>query len=488
MFGRKSFRGGVHPPEHKHLTQNKPIVTLPTPLRVVIPLSQHTGSPCRAIVAVGDEVNEGQKIGESTGFVSAPVHASIAGTVVAVESRPHPVLAFPVPSVVIESKPDATAATAAWTKNIDWRTLTAESIKDKIKEAGIVGMGGAAFPTHVKLSPPPGKTIRALLVNGAECEPYLTTDHRLMLERSDEILEGVLILLKALDIKTAVIGIEKNKTDAADLLREKIRRKEAAGEIAGDESVRVATLKVKYPQGAEKQLIKALLGREVPSGGLPFEVGVVVQNVGTAFAVYEAVVKDKPLIERVVTVSGDAVAEPANVLVRIGTSFRDLLAFAGGVTGSDGAAAAGVEVPGAEAQGVEVSSAKTAGPAEGAAPAEKPRAGYKMIMGGPMMGLAQYTLDAPVIKGTSGFLVLKQGDTKPSVACVKCGACVDRCPAGLMPYQLGNLSERNDFAACAEFNVKDCMECGVCSFVCPSARPLVHLIKYAKLNLAKQKK
>jgi electron transport complex protein RnfC len=476
MFGRNSFRGGVHPPEHKHLTKSKPIVTLPLPQRVVIPLSQHTGSPCQPVVAVGEEVKEGQKIGESSGFVSAPVHASIAGTVVAIENRPHPVLAYPVPSIIIESKPGAPAA-SNWTKKNDWRALSPEAIKDKIREAGIVGMGGAAFPTHVKLSPPAGKTIRTLILNGAECEPYLTTDHRLMLEKSEGILEGLLILLKALNINTAVIGIEKNKTDAAGLFREKLKQKQASGEIEAGTNVRVVTLKVKYPQGAEKQLIKALLGREVPSGGLPFDVGVVVQNVGTAFAVSEAVVKDKPLIERVVTVSGDAVAKPANVLVRIGTTFRDLVAFAGGFAESGGIA---------RGDGAESAPADREAPAEGAAAAPRRGSRYKMIMGGPMMGLAQYTLDAPVIKGTSGFLVLKQDGEKPSVPCVRCGACVDRCPARLMPYQLGNLAERNDFAGCAEFNVKDCMECGVCAFICPSARPLVHLIKYAKLNLAKR--
>jgi electron transport complex protein RnfC len=458
MFGRKSFRGGVHPPEHKQLTKSKPIVILPLPRRVAIPLSQHTGSPCQAIVAVGDVVKEGQKIGESTGFVSAPVHASIAGTVVAIENRPHPVLASPVPSVIIESNPQSGPA-ATWVKKTDWRTLSAQAIKDKIRESGIVGMGGAAFPTHVKLSPPAGKTISVLIINGAECEPYLTADHRLMLEKSDDIIEGIFILLKALDIKTAVIGIEKNKTDAAVLLTEKLKQKQLAGEIEAGLSVRVIPLKVKYPQGAEKQLIKALTGREVPSGGLPFDVGALVQNVGTAFAVYEAVVKDKPLIERVVTVSGDAVAKPANVLVRIGTTFRELVEAAGGIIGGAGTDQA----------------------------AAQPGASYKMIMGGPMMGLAQYTLDAPVIKGTSGFLVLKQDDEKPAVPCVKCGACVDGCPMGLMPYQLGNYSERNDFALCEQINVKDCMECGVCTFVCSSARPLVHLIKYAKLNLAKKK-
>jgi electron transport complex protein RnfC len=474
MFGRNSFRGGIHAPEHKHLTENKPIQVMPAPQRVVIPLSQHTGAPCQPVVAVGDRVTEGQKIGESTGFVSACVHASISGTVTAIEARPHPVLPVPVTAVVIENQEGA-AAPIIWEKKRDWRDLSTEEIKEKIKEAGIVGLGGAAFPTHVKLSPPADKKIEALIVNGAECEPYLTTDHRLMLEKTDDIIEGILIILKTLGISRAVIGIEKNKPDAIALFRKKLAEK---SECAG---ITILGLKVKYPQGAEKQLIKAILNREVPSGRLPFDVGVVVQNVGTAHAVYEAVVKDKPLIERVLTVSGDVLPRPGNLLVKIGTSFRDLVEYSGGFPAAAPPAGTAATTDTAQDQ-PETGAAAEAAPVPATAPSV-----YKMIMGGPMMGLAQYNLDTPVVKGTSGFLVLRQTVRKQSLACVKCGACVDRCPMRLMPSRLGDFAERDDFDSCLAVNVRDCMECGVCTFVCPSGRPLVHLIKYAKLNLAKRK-
>jgi electron transport complex protein RnfC len=448
MFGQKSFKGGAHPPENKNQTKNKSTVVLPPPQKVVIPLQQHTGSMCEPLVAVGDEVKEGQKIGESTGFISAPVHASISGTVTAIEEYPHPAMPAPVKSITIERK-NGNGTSTSWDKNLDWHSLSAKDIIEKIREAGIVGLGGAAFPTHVKLSPPSGKHIEALIINGVECEPYLSADHRLMPEKPDQILEGLFILLKALSINRAYIGIEKNKPDAIRLLKEKLdlRQNKAGGKDHA--SVQVIPLKVKYPQGAEKQLIKALLKREVPSGGLPFDVAVVVQNVGTAFAVYEAVVKGKPLIERLITVSGDGVANPQNLLVRIGTSFKDVLEFSGGlkVNGSS----------------------------------------YKTIMGGPMMGLAQYNLDVPVIKGTSGILILKENKKKQVRACIKCGQCVELCPMGLMPNRLGDFAERNDFTSCDEYSVRDCMECGVCTYVCSSARPLVHLIKYAKLNLAKSK-
>jgi electron transport complex protein RnfC len=478
MFGRKSFRGGIHAPEHKHLTENKPIEIMPAPRRVVIPMAQHTGAPCQPVVAVGDQVTEGQKIGESAGYISACVHASISGIVTAIEARPHPVLPGPATAVVIENQ-NGPAVPISWENKYNWRDLSVEEIKEKIKEAGIVGLGGAAFPTHVKLSPPADKKIEALIVNGAECEPYLTTDHRLMLEKTDDIIEGIFIILKTLGIKRAVVGIEKNKADAIALFQKKL----AEMEKPDGTTVTIKPLKVKYPQGAEKQLIKALLNREVPSGRLPFDVGVIVQNVGTARAVFEAVVKGKPLIERVLTVSGDVLPKPANLLVKIGTTFRDLVEFSGGFPGRAQAE------PSATAPGSEPTAAPEQ-PESGKHPSTAPAATasvYKMIMGGPMMGLTQYNLDTPVVKGTSGFLVLKQTDRKIPMACVKCGACVDRCPMSLMPNRLGDFSERDDFDSCAAANVRDCMECGVCTYVCPSARPLVHLIKYAKLNLAKRK-
>jgi len=439
-----SFKGGVHPPEHKEPTEGKPIERMPLPSRVVIPLQQHTGAMCEPVVKVGDEVKEGQRIGDARGFVSSPVHASISGVVAAIDNFPHPVIPATVRSIVIESK--SPPAPAAWDKTADWSALSGKDLRDSICDAGIVGLGGAAFPTHVKLSPPKETTVDTLIVNGVECEPYLTSDHRLMVERSRDVVEGVKILLKVLGVRRAYIAIEKNKPDAIKIMQEHAANKS----LWNGAAVQVIPLKVKYPQGSEKQLISAVLRKEVPSGGLPFNVGVVVQNVGTAFAVYEAVVKGKPLIERIVTVSGNRIREPKNLVVRIGTSFADVIEYAGGI------------VPGERR--------------------------VKVIMGGPMMGIAQYTLDVPVIKGTSGILVFDEAKPREVLPCVKCGACVDICPMNLMPCRLADFAERDDFAGCETYHVRDCMECGACAYVCMSNRPIVHLIKYAKFNLSKAKK
>jgi len=439
-----SFKGGVHPPEHKEPTEGKPIERMPLPSRVVIPLQQHTGAMCEPVVKVGDEVKEGQRIGDARGFVSSPVHASISGVVAAIDNFPHPVIPATVRSIVIESK--SPPAPAAWDKTADWSALSGKDLRDSICDAGIVGLGGAAFPTHVKLSPPKETTVDTLIVNGVECEPYLTSDHRLMVERSRDVVEGVKILLKVLGVRRAYIAIEKNKPDAIKIMQEHAANKS----LWNGAAVEVIPLKVKYPQGSEKQLISAVLRKEVPSGGLPFNVGVVVQHVGTAFAVYEAVVKGKPLIERIVTVSGNRIREPKNLVVRIGTSFAGVIEYAGGI------------VPGERH--------------------------VKVVMGGPMMGIAQYTLDVPVIKGTSGILVFEEAKPREVLPCVKCGACVEVCPMNLMPCRLADFAERDDFAGCETFHVRDCMECGACAYVCMSNRPIVHLIKYAKFNLSKAKK
>jgi electron transport complex protein RnfC len=420
---------------------------MPLPRRVVIPLQQHTGAPCQPVVKEGDAVAAGQKIGESTGFVSAPVHASIAGKVTAVTALPHPAIASPVRAIVIEAPAEGTVDGGSWPEPRDWQGLSATEIRDRVKEAGIVGLGGAAFPTHVKLSPPPAKTVDTLILNGVECEPFLTADHRLMVEKAEGIIEGARIILKALGLPKAFIGIEANKPDAIAHLGERCRALGAP--------VEVVALKVKYPQGAEKQLIKAVVNREVPSGGLPFDVGVIVQNVGTAFAVFEAVTRGKPLIERVLTVNGDGVKERKNLLVRIGTPFSEVIAFCGGIT--------------AEPDGT-----------EGA---------RRVIMGGPMMGLSQYTLDVPVVKGTSGILVMAKGARgEPSTICIKCGRCVQVCPMSLMPNRISDYAEIEKFDLCDSFGVRDCMECGACAYICDVRRPIVHLVKYAKLNLAKKKK
>lgn len=438
----RTFHGGAHPPEGKAATEHKPIEDLPLPPLVVIPLQQHTGAPCTATVAVGDAVRAGQLIGDSTSAVSAPVHASVSGKVTAIEPRPHPALPKPVPAVVIErdgaaSEPGPEAAAAP----VDWRAMSPADLTARIRASGVVGMGGAAFPTHVKLTPPKGKVIDTLILNGVECEPCLTADHRLMLERADDIVDGIRVLRKILGVSRVLFGIERNKPDAIELMTSKARE--------SGEPIEVVPLKVKYPQGAEKQLIKSLLDREVPSGGLPFEVGVVVQNVGTAAAVADAVLRSRPLTSRVLTVTGDGVKEQRNLRVPIGTQFSHVIEACGGFA---------VDGP------------------------------VKLIMGGPMMGLAQYTAEVPVVKGTSGILVLRHDarDARAS-ACVRCGRCVEVCPMGLVPHRIAEYADLDKFALAEQFGVKDCIECGACVYSCGSRRPLVHLIKYAKLNLARKK-
>ncbi|HDQ46107.1 MAG TPA: electron transport complex subunit RsxC [bacterium] len=431
MF-RKSFtfRGGVHPRENKFRTEHLAIESLPIPGQVVIPLLQHIGTPAEPIVRKGDRVKVGQLIGEAKKFVSVPIHASLGGIVVVVEPRPHP-LGIDVLSVVIDR--DETDQMPAFSKDPEWKTLSVEEMKFRILQSGIVGMGGAGFPTHVKLSPPPDKKIDRLIINGAECEPYLTSDHRMMIEQTDEILGGVRILGKILNVKEIIIGIEANKQDALKRFRKK---------TAGLKKIQVFVLRVKYPQGGEKQLIKAVTGREVPSGGLPMDVGCIVQNVGTAQAVYEAVCYRKPLIERVVTVTGPGVIRPGNIRVRIGTPIREIIAFCGGL-------------------------------AEPAA---------KLVHGGPMMGISQYTDTVPVIKGTSGILVLdkKTANQPPEKPCISCARCVDVCPMRLMPNRIATLVEYAQHEAARLQGLFDCMECGSCSFICPARRNLVQYIKLGK--------
>lgn len=435
----KTFPRGIHPHDYKHLSKDKPIQALPPPAQVVLPMSQHLGVPCTPTVKKGDTVRKGQVVGEPDPtnprrFVSAPIHASVSGKVVAVEPRPSP-LAPSVLSVVIESD-----GQDAWMDGVpcetDVSTLDAAAIKARIQAAGIVGMGGAGFPTHVKISPPPDKKIDTLILNAAECEPYLTCDYRLMVERPAELIDGLLFLAKALGVKDVWIGIEANKPDAYDALRK-------AGEGHG---VRVEMCKVKYPQGAEKQLIYALTGRKVPAGGLPLDVGVVVQNVATAYAVREAVRYNRPLIDRVVTVTGDGVERPANYLVRLGTPFRVLL------------------------------------DASGLRPGVR-----KVIAGGPMMGIAQGTTDVPVIKGTSGILVLQEAEAQDWRACISCGRCVDACPMGLMPNEISIACEARNPDVMAQVNILDCFECGCCTYVCPAKRPIVQWVKWGKAELARRK-
>lgn len=430
-MGLLTFQGGIHPPDRKELSKDSPITPAPVPQRVIIPLSQHTGAPCKPVVSIGEVVKKGQLIGEPTAFVSAPVHSSVAGKVVAMGDFPN-AMGRMVTSLVIEN--DGTEEWTSLKDDPDYMRLRPEELKEKIKNAGIVGLGGAAFPTAVKLSPPKEKPIDTVIINGAECEPYLTADYRLMIEKPFEVIEGLRILMKVLGVNRGFIGIENNKPDAIE------RMKEAAG---GERGIEVCALEVKYPQGAEKMLIKAITGREVPPRGLPMDVATVVQNVGTAYAIYEAVRFGKPLIERVVTVTGEGIRRPSNLMVRIGTLVSELIEDCGGFVNGAG----------------------------------------KVIAGGPMMGFALGTLDVPVTKGTSGILVIPEEgvihaeEFKP---CIRCGRCIDICPMGLMPSILSVLSEKGHYEDMKEYNLFDCFECGSCAYVCPSKRPIVQLIRLGK--------
>ena len=426
-----TFRGGIHPRDKKELSAGKPIVEPKPPERVVIPLSQHLGAPCKPVVTIGQEVKKGEMIGEAAGFVSAPVHSSVSGKVIAIGEFLN-AMGRMVTSIVIEN--DGKEEWTLLKDNPDYMSLSADRIKDKIREAGIVGMGGAAFPTVVKLSPPKEKTIDTVILNGAECEPYLTGDYRLMIEKPVEIIEGLKILMKELGVSRGFVGIEDNKPGAVRTM------KEAA---EGQDNIDVCALPTKYPEGAEKMLIKALTGRDVPPRCLPMDVHVVVQNIGTAFAIYEAVRYGKPLIERVVTVTGEGVNEPKNLLVKIGTFVSHLIEECGGLKDES----------------------------------------LKVIAGGPMMGFAISSLDVPVTKGTSGIVVLTEGEivhAEDYGPCIRCGRCIDICPMGLMPSMLSIYSEKGFYEGAKEYNLFDCFECGSCAFVCPSKRPIVQLVRVAK--------
>lgn len=434
----RTFKGGVHPRYNKDATFRKRITSMPSPGKVVIPLHQHTGAPCEPLVKVGDDVRVGQKIGDSKAALTAPVHASVSGKVKAIAKHPQSSGVDGL-SIVIESDGQGTPD-----ESIKMRTsvdeLGEKELIGIIREAGIVGLGGAAFPTYFKLTPPAGKTFDTLLLNGAECEPYLSADHRLMVERPFDVVTGAGLLMKAIGVERAVIGIENNKPDAISALREAAK---------GDPGIEIAPLGVKYPQGAEKQLIFAILGREVPSGGLPVDVGVVVNNVGTAVAVKEAVIDGMPLVRRVVTVTGSCIKEPKNLMVPIGALVNDLIEACGGI-----------QIP--------------------------PK---KVIIGGPMMGIAQYTTDIPVTKGTSGVLLLSEKEVvvEDVLPCIRCGKCVDACPMNLMPLWLSGYQEAGRFDDCEKLGALDCIECGCCSFVCPSRRRLVQGIRLAKAEIrAKQ--
>ena len=433
----KTFsRGGVHPPDNK-LSAGKKIVELPPPELATIPVSQHLGAPAKVLVNRGDQVKVGQLIAQSEGFVSTNIHSSVSGKVLKVDQFMDS-SGYRRMAVQIQVEGDQ------WMETIDRSddlvrnsVLPAEDIRKKILEAGIVGLGGATFPSHIKLMVPQGKTAEYVIINGVECEPYLTADHALMMERSEQLLSGIQLLMKGLGVEKAIIGIENNKPDAIEKMKQMVQ----------GSNVTVQGLKVMYPQGGEKQLVQALLKREVPSGGLPIDVGVVVFNVGTAHAVYEAVMKNRPLINRVVTVTGKGLDKPSNFMVRIGTPVSSLIEKAGGL----------------------------------------PEATAKVINGGPMMGKALSTIDVPVVKGSSGILLMDESearrkDVKP---CIRCTKCVSVCPMGLEPYLLMTLSEKSFFERMEPEKVMDCIECGSCSYTCPSSRPLLDYIRLGKAEVGK---
>lgn len=434
----KTFsRGGIHPDENK-LSAHSGIQVMPIPDSVAILLSQHLGAPAKPVVNRGDEVQTGQLIAKGDGFISSNVHASVSGKVAKIDEV-RDVSGYKRPAVIIETAGDEWMDTIIRDHSFNREIrLSAKEIIDRIAESGIVGLGGATFPSHVKLNIPRGKKVEILIINGVECEPFLTADHVLMLEKGEELMVGVQLLMKALNLKKAVIGIENNKADAIKHLQS------LSTQYNG---IYVQALRVKYPQGGEKQLIKAITNREVPSGGLPVDVGALVFNVGTVYAIYEAVQKNKPLFERIVTVTGKSVNHPANFRVRIGTSVSALIEAAGGLPDDTG----------------------------------------KVISGGPMMGKALSSIDVPVVKGSSGILLLPSSESSRKIMqpCIRCGKCVDVCPMGLEPYLLMPLSQHNMFDALEHARVMDCIECGSCSYICPAYRHLLDYIRLAKTNVGR---
>ncbi len=431
-------RGGVHPPENK-ISAGKKIEFAGLPEQVIIPVSQHLGAPSKVLVNRGDEVKTGQLIAQAEGFISTNIHSSVTGKVLKVDKFPD-TSGYKKMAVQIQVEPED-----KWEDGIDTSedlltsiSGTPEEIRNKILAAGIVGLGGATFPSHVKLMTPKGKKAEYLLINGVECEPYLTADHALMLEKHRQLVVGIKIMMKGLGVEKAIIGIENNKPDAIEVMTRA---------VAEEQGISVQGLKVKYPQGGEKQLIQALLKREVPSGGLPIDVGVVVFNVGTAFASYLAVQKNRPLIERVLTVTGKSVANPSNFLTRIGTPASFIIEKAGGL----------------------------------------PEDTAKVVNGGPMMGKAVANLDIPIVKGSSGILLLRENEAirNPVQPCIRCTKCVGVCPMGLEPYLLQAQAEHKMWDALEADKVLDCIECGSCSFTCPAARPLLDYIRLGKSEVGK---
>lgn len=428
------INGGVHPTYNKQLAATKAIADMPLPPLLRVSMSQHLGAPAQPTVAKGDTVLRGQVIGDSSGFISAAVHAPTSGTVKSVAPAE---TASGAKAMAIEIEPDGEDTWVELTRHAYWEETAPKQLVEMVADAGICGMGGAGFPTHVKLSPPPEKPIDTLIINGAECEPYLTADHRLMLEYADQIAEGAMIVRRILGAEKLIVAIEDNKPDAIDAMEAAL--KDAEGDVS------VLVLETGYPQGAEKQQIFAAIGKEVPSGGLPMDVGAVVENVGTTLAVWDAVVNGKPLTERVTTVTGYPVKNPGNVRSRIGTLYSDLIDFCDGTTGNVA----------------------------------------KVISGGPMMGFAQHSLDVTTTKTTSGLLILAPDQVSEftSMPCISCGRCVVACPMYLVPSEISQMIEAEDYETAEEIDVLDCIECGCCAFECPAHRPLVQHMKQGKSHI-----
>lgn len=419
----RAFRGGIHPPDHKTATRDLPIVRPPIPESLTVPMSQHLGAPCVPVVEKGERVRRGQVIGEAEAFVSAPVHSPVDGEVVEIPET-LAISGTRVSAVTIEPDPEQDLER--------YEKIAPGDDRDSVRAAGIVGLGGAAFPTAVKLAPPQDTPVETVILNGCECEPYLTCDHRVMIEEPERVVAGGHAIARIVGARRLVIGVEDNKPDAAEAIRSH----------AGDD-VELLVLPTRYPQGAEKQLIWAVLGQEVPHGKLPAATGALVHNVSTAVAVAEALERRRPLMERVVTVTG-RVARPANFLTLLGTPVSFLIEAAGGLTGERG----------------------------------------RIVAGGPMTGMALADLDVPIVKGTSGVVALGPSDTAPAVLgdqpCIRCGRCSQACPILLEPFALGIYANRSDWEASDSYHALDCIECGCCSYVCPTRRPLVQLIRRAK--------
>lgn len=443
----KTFPHGIHPPELKEKTAEKALEFMPPPEKVIIPLLQHFGSPAKPLVQKGDGVSLGQKIGEGQTLFSAPVHSSVSGKVLSVEDCNHPG-GKPVVAVTIANDGQDRLLPGKEVLK-DAFSLSPDEIRQKIREAGIVGLGGAAFPTGVKLTPPKDKPIDTIIINGCECEPMLTADYRLMLEFPDEIIKGSELARIAAGAGRVIFAIEDNKRNAFELFQNKTSAFPGIeSPLAGLPQREASLLKTKYPQGAEKNLIYALLRREVPRGGLPFDVGVVVQNVGTVKAIWEAVSLGKPLYEKTLTVSGSGIREPKNLIVRVGTPFKDVIDFCGGL---------------------------------------KDEANI-LVMGGPMMGIAQWSLEVPVVKGTSGILAWTGRSPQFEYSCIRCGRCVEHCPMSLVPTRLAKYVKYDKLSEAESWGILDCVECGCCQYLCPSNILLVHWMRLGKNKIMSLKR